>query len=503
MARLGEVVVERVSQGEPTTRAVPYIDIGAIDRKRKSISETQLVTASTAPTRARQWVNARDVLVSVTRPNLNAVAQVPESLGGAVASTGFDVLRAVGVLPEWIYYRVRSRAFVQDVCGDVQGVVYPAIRPADVRRHELPIPPRAEQARIVESLESHFSRLDAAVASLEAAQRRLKAYRSSVLKAAVEGRLVPTEAELARKEGRSYEPTDVLLERILRERRRRWEEAELAKMKAAGKTPKDDRWKAKYEEPPSVDESALPKLPVGWRWTTMGALTRDQQNGLYVLGSRYGSGTPILRIDDYQWDWSRPSAELKKADISSDDAQKYGLRPDDIVLNRVNSMTHLGKALVISDRHVPAVFESNMMRIELLPGVSPPFVHLCLSSSAGRSRLTKNAKWAVNQASINQTDVARCVVPLPPLAEQSKIVGEVDRLLTVAAASDDALRANTRRCAALRQSVLKWAFEGRLADQDSADEPADVLLARVRAERATAVPTAPKQKRARNLKAAS
>ena len=102
VARLEDVVVERVSQGEPTTHPVPYIDIGAIDRERKKISETQPVTSCTAPTRARQWVKAGDVLVSMTRPNLNAVAQVPESLDGAVASTGFDVLRAIGVILQLI-----------------------------------------------------------------------------------------------------------------------------------------------------------------------------------------------------------------------------------------------------------------------------------------------------------------------------------------------------------------------------------------------------------------
>jgi type I restriction enzyme S subunit len=83
-------------------------------------------------------------------------------------------------------------------------------------------------------------RLDAAVASLEQVQARLKAYRASVVKAAVEGRLVPTEAELAQQEKREYQPAEVLLDRILKERRRRWESAELARLKKAGKPPKDD-----------------------------------------------------------------------------------------------------------------------------------------------------------------------------------------------------------------------------------------------------------------------
>lgn len=87
----------------------------------------------------------------------------------------------------------------------------------------VPVAPRSEQARIVEAIESYFTRLDDAVTTLERVHRNLKRYRASVLKAAVEGRLVPTEADLARTEGRDYEPASVLLDRILAERRRRWE----------------------------------------------------------------------------------------------------------------------------------------------------------------------------------------------------------------------------------------------------------------------------------------
>src|SRR5687768_3207326 len=122
-ASLGDVTVERVAQREPSTRRVPYVDIGSIDRNLKIIGETQQVTGRTAPTPASQWIRSGDVLVSMTSPNLNAVALVPSTLDGAVASTGFDVLRSLGVLPEWILYRVRSQTFIQDVCADVQGVV--------------------------------------------------------------------------------------------------------------------------------------------------------------------------------------------------------------------------------------------------------------------------------------------------------------------------------------------------------------------------------------------
>jgi type I restriction enzyme S subunit len=486
-ASLGDICAKKVTQEPPGVEPVPYIDISSIDRATKRIGPTKVVTAGDAPTRARQWVSTGDVLVSMTRPNLNAVAQVGPDLDGAVASTGFDVLRPLEVDPGWVFYRVRTNEFVADVCEDLQGVVYPAIRPHDVRRHSLPLPPIGEQHRIVEAIESYLTRLDDAVATLERVQRNLKRYRASVLKAAVEGRLVPTEAELARAEGRDYEPASVLLERILAERRRRWEEAELAKMKAKGKAPTDDRWKGKYEEPIPVNTSALPELPEGWSWASMSALTAwGPQNGLYVPRSQYGNGTAILRIDDYQVDWSRSVGELQCIEISAGDTHTYGLRPGDIVINRVNSPSHLGKSLAVQERHLPAVFESNMMRFGLSEAVLPSYIQRYLSSVEGKARLIANAKWAVNQASINQQDVGATPVPLPPEREQHRIVSEVDRLFSSAEVAAALSEISEGRCARLRQSILKWAFEGRLVDQDPTDEPADVLLDRIRAEREAA-----------------
>ncbi len=113
-----------------------------------------------------------------------------------------------------------------------------------------------------------------------------------MLKAAVEGRLVPTEAELARAEGRDYEPASVLLERILAERRRRWEEAELAKMKAKGKAPKDDRWKAKYKEPVEPDTSDLPELPEGWCWASQEQVSSLVTDGDHNPPRRVRDGVP-------------------------------------------------------------------------------------------------------------------------------------------------------------------------------------------------------------------
>ena len=143
-------------------------------------------------------------------------------------------------------------------------------------------------------MEKQFTRLDAATAALKRVQANLKRYRASVLKTACEGRLVPTEAELARQEGRDYEPADNLLQRILRERRARWETDTLAKMQASGKPPKDNNWKQKYKEPSAPDTSNLPPLPEGWCWALLG-----QAFGVYV------GATPSRGVPEY-WNGSIP-----------------------------------------------------------------------------------------------------------------------------------------------------------------------------------------------------
>ena len=339
------------------------------------------------------------------------------------------------------------------------------------RFRKLPIhlPSLAEQHRIVAEVEKQFTRLDDAVVTLEQVKSKLKRARASVLKAAVEGRLVPTEAALARAEGRDYEPAAVLLQRILAERKRKHEEDQAASGRHA-----------KYAPPTEPDTGSLPVLPEGWVWATVGsAVVHGPTNGLYVPARQYGSGVHILRIADFQDGWSRAASELQQVRIDTDTEAAFRLALGDLVVNRVNSMTHLGKSMVVAKRHVPAVFESNMMRIRPTHLVSVDFLDCWLRSATGRKFLTKNAKWAVNQASINQSDVCATPVPLPPLAEQHRIVSEVERRLSVLDAAEQAVERNLARCAHLRQSILKRAFEGRLVPQDHHDEPAAALLARI------------------------
>ncbi len=165
--------------------------------------------------------------------------------------------------------------------GSAQGVINKNM----LYQLEINLYPIEQQRRIVSEIEKQFTRLDAGVAALKRLQANLKRYRASVLKAACEGKLVPTEAELARKEGREYEPASVLLERILKERREKWQE----------KYPKK-----KYVEPKGPDTSNLPELPEGWSWASLDQLSNKITDGEHLSPVTTSEGVYMLSAKDVQ-----------------------------------------------------------------------------------------------------------------------------------------------------------------------------------------------------------
>lgn len=191
--KLGNVVDSRVSQTGPQGRNdFVYVDIGSIDNEKKLIESPKTLSVDDAPSRAKQLLEVGDVVVSMTRPNLNAIAQITSELASSIGSTGFDVLRANRklVAPNWIYYNLQTSRFIEEMCALVQGALYPAVRSKDIRNFEIRLPPLPTQHRIVAEIEEKLSRLDAAQSALLRAQTNLKRYRASILAKACDGTLV-------------------------------------------------------------------------------------------------------------------------------------------------------------------------------------------------------------------------------------------------------------------------------------------------------------------------
>lgn len=153
---LGDLV-DAVSSWNPSRKpdiAFTYIDLSAVDSTSKTIKGPVAVLGAEAPSRARQLVATRDVLVSTVRPNLNAVAVVPATFDGATASTGFTVLRPGRHLDSrYLFHWVRSPSFIGDMVRKATGASYPAVSDRIVKESLIPLPPPPEQRRVAAILD--------------------------------------------------------------------------------------------------------------------------------------------------------------------------------------------------------------------------------------------------------------------------------------------------------------------------------------------------------------
>jgi type I restriction enzyme, S subunit len=327
----------------------------------------------------------------------------------------------------------------------------------------LPLPPLAEQRRIVEAIEQQLTRLDAGVASLKRTQAGLRRYKAAVLKAACEGRLVAQDA--------GDEPADALLRRILDERRAKWE----ADIRAKGKDPR----KTKYEEPLALDVVELPELPKTWQWVKLGQLAWSVKDGPHFSPQYVESGIPFVSGGNV-----RPSGvdftstKFISLELHAELSKRCKPEKGDILytkggttgIARVNTYDREFNVWV----HVAILkLADSVDRFYLQHALNSPFCY------AQAQRFTHG----VGNQDLGLTRMVNIVLPLPPLAEQQRIVAEVERRLSVVAEVEAALAANLKRAERLRQSILKRAFEGKLVPQDPSDEPASVLLERIRRER--------------------
>ena len=354
------------------------------------------------------------------------------------------------------------------------------------------VAPLNEQHRIVAKIEELFSELDKGIESLKTARAQLKVYRQAVLKHAFEGKLT---AKWREENKDKLETPERLLARIKQERDAQYER-QLRNWRAAGKEWEGGGKRGKRPAKPTranepsrirqEDRERLLGLPDGWAWVMLRQLFPiSPQNGVYKPASEYGSGTQIIRIDDFYDGQLIRRTGFKKLRLSKDEIEKYKVQNSDLIVNRVNSIEYLGKCALIEGLTETTVFESNIMRCRVVADViSKAYVATYLASHEGRKRLCENAKHAVNQASINQTDVGNALVPITSTEEQLLIVQKIEQQLSQGDALVSQIEDHLKKAEALRQSILEKAFTGQLVAHDPNDEPASALLRRIKAEKA-------------------
>ena len=338
----------------------------------------------------------------------------------------------------WFLRFKRSELIAQAVGG-----AQPNISQGIVRDLEIPLLPLDQQKRIVAEIEKQFSRLDEAVANLKRVKANLKRYKAAVLKAAVEGRLVETEAEIARREGRSYEAGAQLLQRILELRRSQWQ------------------GKGKYKEPAVPDTTDLPELPEGWVWVRLDAIAA-LKGGITVDSKRQNPtarSVPYLRVANVQRGYLDLS-EVKTINAPASDIEALRLQHGDILFNEGGDRDKLGRGWIWEGQLADCIHQNHVFRARLISTDISTKLVSWWGNSFGKDYFQREGKQTTNLASINLTKLSAFPVPILPTTEQHRIVSDVERRLSILRETEAQVDAYLQRAERMRQSLLASFFLG-------------------------------------------
>ncbi|QYM97479.1 restriction endonuclease subunit S [Dickeya ananatis] len=351
------------------------------------------------------------------------------------------------------------------------------LKTRDLASQRFPLPPFAEQNRIVTKLEELLTDLDAGVAELMTAQKKLTQYRQSLLKAAVEGALTAQ----WRENNPATESGAQLLERILLERRARWEAKQLAKFAEQGKTPPKG-WQKKYPEPVQPDTTDLPQLPEGWVWASV-QLLGDVQLGRQRSPEKMKgiSPTPYIRAANIT-EAGIDLDDVLEMDFSEQERNVFQLQAGDVLLTEASgSAEHVGRPAIWPNIDGLYCFQNTVLRFKP-QCVSSEFAFysfLAMQKLGVFSKLSGGV--GINHLSAGK--FSKLPLALPASSEQAVIVKTLKSQLAGVEEQHLAIALALNQSVAQRQNILRAAFSGQLVPQDLNDEPASVLLERIRAQR--------------------
>ncbi|KAA5801063.1 hypothetical protein F1654_13480 [Alkalicaulis satelles] len=434
IARLGDVIPKARPkiQADPKS-SLPFIGMDHIEPESfHLIGQDSFAKMKSAGS----YFRPGDVLYGRLRPYLNKIHRAKFE---GVASAEFIVLPSSEFYDgDFVKYLLHQRKFVDFAMSRSSGD-RPRVKFDGISDFEFPLPPLNEQCRIVEKIETLFARLDKGEEALRDVQRLLARYRQSVLKAAVTGQLT---ADWRAENADRLEHGRDLLARILQTRRETWD------------------GRGKYKEPTAPDTTDLPELPEGWVWASGNQLFSWSSGKFLPTKKQAGGEIPVYGgngVNGFHDD--------------------YLIAEPTMVIGRVGA--HCGNVHLTTG---PAWVTDNAIYATLLPSECDLRFLTMLFRRAKLGESSKGgAQPFVNQEALNST-----LVPLSPVAEQLEIMARLDADSSNSNAIEAACKTELVRSAALRQSILKDAFAGRLVAQDPADEPAAALLARIKETRAAA-----------------
>jgi type I restriction enzyme, S subunit len=401
-----------------------------------------------------------DILVSKLGDPVGKACEVPQQLQGGVISA--DIVRVRPderlVAKSYLVAAINSEQVARQFKRDTKGTTRPRVNLNHVRELLVPVAPLAEQRRIVEAIEAHFTRLDAAVAALERVRAQLTRYRASVLNEAQSGKLVQMEST----------GVESLLKRLRAER--------------AFASKKQDRTIV------PIGESDLPSLPKGWIWTSLDEIRQVERPIIYGIikpGPHVPNGIPYVRVTEMKDGFIDVKA-LRRTSVER--AAKFSratLASGDLLISKDGT---IGRVAIVPPELEGGNITQHVMRVPIHNYVNNRYVMWMVRSEHAQRWLTRETQGVALQG-VNVEDFRRLPVPLPCRLVQEALVAEFERRISVADALAAEVDAVLKRCALLRQAILKMAFEGRLVPQDPADEP--VRIASAVAQKPRTVPRKP------------
>ncbi len=354
-------------------------------------------------------------------------------------------------LKPWVLHYLRSRegrSQIEALCTGNQESMR-NISQKSIRQIQLPLAPAEERDRVIAYLDQQLSRLQASVKTFGTIQAKLKQARASILKAAVEGRLVETEAELARRNGVNYEDAEELLERV--------------KIETTENQPRRSKQSQGHTLTTSgIDPATLREPPDGWAWCRIDAIGSVQLGRQRTPKDHSGPHMcPYMRVANV-FEARIDLSDVKEMNFTPHEQEIYGLKFGDILLNEGQSPHLVGRPAMWRCEVSGACFQNTLVRFTSSSAVLPRYALLVFRAQMHARRYMKIAKITTNIAHLGAQRFAAVEFPLAPLAEQHRIVEETDRRFSVLDQVEGTVLASLARCGNLRQAILKRAFGGQL-----------------------------------------
>jgi type I restriction enzyme S subunit len=449
-----------------------YIDVSAIDKELGRLGDPVVLSPNDAPSRARKIVSRGDVLYSCVRPYLLNIAVVDTDLTPPpIASTAFAVLDGFGlVASRYLWTVLRSPYFVACVEAKMRGQAYPAINDSDFAQLPIPLPPLAEQGRLVAKVDELMSLCD----QLEIAQKESEAKRES-LRAASLHRLTSTDDEtsfsndvrfflstsprLITKPEHLAELRQSILDLAVRGRLVKRDGGDEPASTLLARLDDERATGGEKRRRREVDATAIEpmELPNHWEATHLYRLAASIDYGTSQLATLDARGVPVLRMGNI----ANGKISLKNLKYVEQDQidDSLLLSPGDLIFNRTNSAELVGKNAVFLGSVSPMTFASYLIRVRSLPSSDMRWVNAVLMSDSGRQYLASVQSQQTGQANINGTKLAEAPIPLPPLAEQQRIVAKLEELMAVCDDLQSALATSQIERAWLLEALLHEALD--------------------------------------------